>query len=236
MSGHSKWSNIKRKKEANDKVKGVAFSKLSRLITLAVIEGGGINDPNHNVKLRMAVEKARSFNMPKDNISRAIERGLGPDRNSLKEVVYEGFGPAKTVMLIQATSDNLNRTLSEIRTVLDRNGGKLGNSGSTAYMFKKCGLITFNKSDIHEEKVFDIAEKLSAFDIDNDSGRYYVFFPFENLGHIKNSLEGVVYESAEVDYKPQTLIEVNDEEMGRIENLVNKLEQLDDVHRVFVNV
>src|SRR4051812_30449460 len=120
MSGHSKWANIKRKKEANDKVKGAVFGKLSRLITIAVTEGGGLPDPENNVKLRFAVEKARSENMPKENIQKAIEKGSGPNIQELKEVVYEGFGPGGVALLIVTTTDNSNRTHAEIRNVLER--------------------------------------------------------------------------------------------------------------------
>ncbi len=121
MSGHSKWANIKRKKEANDKIKGNVFAKLSRVITLAVIEGGGIGDPQLNNKLRLAIEKAQASNMPKENIKRAIERGLGPQKDQLKEVIYEGFAPYGVSLLILATTDNPNRTLTELRTKLRKN-------------------------------------------------------------------------------------------------------------------
>jgi YebC/PmpR family DNA-binding regulatory protein len=236
MSGHSKWANIKRKKAANDKVKGNVFGKMSRIITLAVIEGGGMADPDNNVKLRIAIEKAKSFNMPKENIKRAIERGSGPDKANIKEIIYEGFGPGGVAMLMQATTDNPNRTLGEIRSIMDRHEGKLGNSGSVGYLFKKCALMTFKKDSIKEEEVWEVGDKLGAFDIQDDQERFYVYFPFENLGHIKDKLEGVIYESAEVDFKPQTIIEVDSEKLAKVENLASLLEDLDDVHKVFVNL
>lgn len=236
MSGHSKWSNIKRKKEANDKIKGNVFGKLSRLITIAVIEGGGMTDPDNNVKLRIAIEKAKSFNMPKENIKRAIEKGSGPDKSQLKEVIYEGFGPGGVAMMIHATTDNPNRTLGEIRSIMDRHFGKLGASHSVSYLFKKCAWMIFRKEAIKEEEVFEIGDKLEAFDIDSDETSFYVYFPFENLGHIKDRLGDAVYESAEVDFKPQTLIEIDSEKLVKLENLINLLEALDDVHKVFVNI
>src|SRR5690349_17049701 len=119
MSGHSKWSQIKRKKGVKDAQKGKIFSKLARLITLAVLEGGGITDPNANMKLRMAVEKAKKENMPKENMQRAIERGVSPGKDRLIEVFYEGFGPSGIALMIQATTDNTNRTLNEVRTILE---------------------------------------------------------------------------------------------------------------------
>src|SRR5438132_496161 len=130
MSGHSKWSKIKRQKEVTDKVKGAAFAKLSRIITLAVIEGGGIPDPVNNVRLRLSIEKAKALNMPKENITRAIEKGAGPHKLELKEVVYEAFAPHGISVIIVATTDNSNRTFAEIRTILERNGGKMGTQGS----------------------------------------------------------------------------------------------------------
>jgi YebC/PmpR family DNA-binding regulatory protein len=235
MSGHSKWANIKHKKGVNDKLKGNVFGKMSRLITLAVVEGGGV-DPDNNVKLRIAIEKAKSFNMPKDNISRAIERGVGPDKSNLKEVIYEGFGPGGVAMLLHATTDNPNRTLGEIRSIMERHLGKLGSSGSVGYLFRKCALMTFKKESIKEEETFAIGDKLGAFDIDSDQERFYIYFPFENLGHIKDKLQGVEYESAEVDFKPQTIIEVDSEKLTKIGELVGLLEDLDDVHKVFVNL
>ncbi len=236
MSGHSKWANIKRKKGVNDKIKGNVFGKMSRIITIAVLEGGGLTDPEHNVKLRIAIEKAKAFNMPKENIKRAIEKGIGPDKSTLKEVIYEGFGPGGVAMLMQATTDNPNRTLSEIRNLMERNNSKLGNSGSVGYLFKKCALMIFKKESIKEEDAFAVGDKLGAFDIDSDEDRFYVYFPFENLGHIKDRLEGVEYESAEVDFKPQSIIEVDSDKLAKIENLISVLEALDDVHKVFVNL
>lgn len=136
MAGHSKWAQIKRKKGIKDQEKGTVFTKLSKLITLAVAEGASVTDPDRNIKLRLAVEKAKAANMPKDTIDRAILKGSGPQKNLLKEVVYEGFGPEGTGFIVHATTDNSNRTISEVRNVFDRNGGKLGVSGSLQYLFK----------------------------------------------------------------------------------------------------
>jgi len=237
MSGHSKWANIKRKKEANDKVKGNVFGKMSRMITLSVIEGGGLTDPEHNVKLRLAIEKARQANMPKENIKRAIDKGTGPDRSLLKEIVYEGFASDGVALMMLTTTDNPNRTLTEIRNIMDRNGGKLGVSGSVSYLFKKCALIIFAKDQVAEEKVFEISDSLKAFDIDSDTTHFYVYFPFENLGHIRDLLTDIKYETAELDFKPQTLITISDKnKLDKIENLINSLEALDDVQKVFANL
>ena len=237
MSGHSKWANIKRKKEANDKVKGNVFGKMSKIITLAVLEGGGMTDPDHNVKLRLAIEKAKSANMPKENIQRAIEKGTGPDKSQLKEIIYEGFAPGGVSLIILTTSDNHNRTLTEVRNIMEKHEGKLGAAGAVGYLFKKCSLIIFSKQEVQEEAAFEAAEHLQAFDIDQDDTHFYVWFPYENLGHIKDKLGDIKYESAEVDFKPQSIIELNDPaKMQKVENLINLLEELDDVHKVFANL
>ena len=237
MSGHSKWANTKRQKMANDKVKGNTFSKLSRLITLSVIEGAGIKEPENNVRLRLAMEKAHAANMPKENINRAIERGAGPDRSLIREVIYEGFGPGGVALMIQTLSDNPNRTLSEIRIVMDKNQGKLASAGAVNYLFKKCALLIVKKEEASENQAFDIGEKLGAFDIDQDEGRFYIYFPYENLGHIKDKLGEIHYESAEIDFKPQNFIELTDpKKLDQLETLISNLEALDDVHKVFTNL
>jgi len=237
MSGHSKWANIKRKKQANDLVRGNLFSKLSRLITIAVLEGGGTTDPENNIRLRLAIEKAHISNMPKENISRAIERGIGPDKAQLKEIIYEVFAPSGIVIVILATTDNPNRTLSEIRNHLEKHEGKLGNQGSVLYLFKKCGKIIFKKSEATEKEVLSFVEMIKAFDIDEDDNHFTVYFSFESLGKIKDYLRGLKYEIAEVDYKPNSLIELKDKvKEQKILSLVESLEELDDVQKVFTNL
>lgn len=136
MAGHSKWAQIKRKKGIKDQEKGTVFTKLSKLISLAVSTGGGITNPDLNIKLRLAIDKAKTANMPKDTIERAIQKGAGPGKDSLKEMVYEGFGPEGTGFIVHATTDNSNRTYAEIRMAFDKNGGKLGVPGSLQYLFK----------------------------------------------------------------------------------------------------
>lgn len=236
MSGHSKWANIKRQKQAKDLVRGNIFSKLSRLITLAVIEGSGIIDPEHNVKLRLAIEKAKQLNMPKINIDRAVERGVGPGKDTLKELILEAFAPAGVALVILVTTDNINRTVSEVRNILEKYEGKLTNQGSADYLFQKCGLVIFNKGSTSEEEVFAFAQKTSALDIDSDKNHFFVFLPFENLGKIKDHLGRLKYEAAEIDYKPKAVIKVEDKTMAKkILSLVEILESLDDVQKVFAN-
>lgn len=236
MSGHNKWSKIKRGKEAKDQLRGNVFSKLSRLITLAVIQGGGITDPEHNFKLRLAVEKAKQLNMPKENIKRAIDRASGPDRSTLKEIIYEAFAPGGVGLIIEATTDNPNRTLAEIRNVLERHQGKLGSEGSVSYLFQKCGLQVFNKNQVKEEQVLEFAEKINAFDIEEDDQTFSVFFPFDHLGRATQCLGDIKAQPAQIDYKPKTLVTITDKTLGdKIIGLLEALENLDDVHRVFAN-
>lgn len=238
MSGHSKWANIKRKKEANDKIKGNLFGKISRLITLAVIEGGGLTDPNLNTKLRLAIEKAHSINMPKENIKRAIERASGQNKTQLREVIYEGFGPYGVSLLILTATDNPNRTLSELRVNLEKGGGKLAQPGAVSYQFKKCGLIVFNKKNIEQGKIFDLSEKIQGFDIDEDSERYYLNFPYEFIGQVKERIgDDFNYETIEVDFKPYIKVKIDDEKrVDEIFKLINFLESLDDVQKIFTNI
>ena len=235
MSGHSKWANIKRKKGLNDKIKANVFAKMSHLITISVLEGGGIIDPDNNVKLRLAIDKAKSVNMPKENIKRAIDKGFGPERMMIKEVLYEGFGPYGIFFLILATTDSPNRTSSDIRNMLEKNSGKLGTQGSVSYLFKKCAFVSLMKADVNEEAVFKIGEELQAFDIKDDESHFFVFFPFNNFGLLKAHLNNIKYDLAEIDYLPTTSVELDPDKEKKVIDLIEALESLDDVHRVYTN-
>ena len=236
MSGHSKWANIKRKKGVNDKIKANVFAKMSHLIRIAVIEGAGIIEPDNNVKLRLAIDKAKSANMPKENIKRAIEKGFGPNRIMLKEVIYEGFGPYGIFLLILSTTDNSNRTSSEIRNLLEKNSGKLGAQGSVSYLFKKCAFVSFQKTEVNEDAVFKIGEELKAFDINEDNSHFFVFFPFSNFGLLKAHLNNIKYELAEVDYLPTTPIVLDSDKEKRVLSIIEAIEDLEDVQRVYHNL
>ena len=250
MLGFALYNN----QETKDKQKGNVFSKLSRLITLTVVEGGGISDPENNIKLRLAVEKAKRFNLPKYNIDRAIEKGIGPDGLQLKALIFEAFAPGGISLIILATSDNVNRTLSEIRNVVESHGGKMGNKGSVMYLFKKCGLVTFKvgearyqtvpgdarystvPGETEEEAVLSFADKIGAFDIDEDEKYFYVYLPYESLRKVKEYLGGLRADSVEVDYKPNSLVEISDEKLvKKILDFIEALDNLDDVQRVFAN-
>lgn len=238
MSGHSKWANIKHQKQVNDLVRGNLFAKLSRLITLAVVEGGGIEEPENNVKLRLAIEKARDSNMPNENIKRAIDKGTGPNKIQIKEVIYEAFAPpnGSILLIIIATTDNSNRTTSEIRNILEKYNAKLGNQGSVLYLFHKCGLIVFNKSVVNEDNIFILSDSFKALDIDQDATHYYMYIPFEYMGRIKEITNNIPYVSAELDFKPQSVVPVSGEnESKKLLELIEALEAHDDIHKVFGN-
>lgn len=236
MSGHSKWSTIKRKKEVKDKEKAKIFSKMSRIVTLSVLEGGGITDPEKNVKLRLAVERAKAVNMPKENIKRAIEKGVGPDKDQLKEIVYEGFAPGGVNLIILVTTNNSNRSLTEVRNTIEKNNGKLGAPGSVMYLFKKCGMITFDKLQNSEESIFDFAQKINAFDMDDSGGEVVVYFPFEQMGRVAESIDGLIGTPPELDYKPDSVVSLkNPSEAEKVLKLVEAVEDLDDVTQVFAN-
>lgn len=235
MAGHSKWSKVKRQKQVTDKEKSKIFAKLSKLITMAVVEGGGIGDPDLNVKLRLAIEKAKQGNMPKDNIERAIEKAAGANKDVLKEVHYEAFAKHGIALLIVATTDNPTRTIAEIKMTLDRHGGKLGAQGSVSYLFEHCAMVTCNKLNNKEEAVFALAEKLAASDIDEDEHSYILYIPFQNAGKIKEHASEVSIASQEIEYKPVTTVEVPKEDESVIYTLIEALDNLDDVQSVYTN-
>ena len=228
MAGHSKWANIKRKKEANDKVRGALFAKVSRAITIAVIESGGQTDPEHNVRLRLAVENARAVNMAKDTIQRAIEKGAGGEGANLKEVRYEGFAPGGVSILVVAATDNPNRTMPLIRHAFESNGGKLGSPGAVAYLFEQCAQAIFSTSTHTMEDVFKLAESMNALDIEAEDEYITVYFPFSLLGTIKA-------DEVSIYYRPLSTVTVSPEIKTQVEQLIEALETLDDVQHVFAN-
>lgn len=236
MSGHSKWSKIKRQKSVNDTAKSRVFAKLSRMITLAVIDGGGMPDPDLNVKLRLAIEKAKLENLPKENIQRAIEKGSGPDKNVLKEVKYEAFGPAGTAILILATTDNANRTVSDIRNVLERNGGKIASLGAVSYLFQSVGVISLNNKEVSEEKILTLAEEINALDIEVDGEVTTMYVPYDQMGRIKDHVQGLNITGPEHIFKPDTTVQTDKQTEEKVIALIHALDELDDVHEVFTNL
>ena len=238
MSGHSKWANIKNKKAANDKAKGTLFAKISRILTLSVIEGGGITNPDTNFKLRLAIDKAHAANMPKENIQRAIEKGQGPESSQLKEVVYEAFGPHGAAYVIQCATDNPTRTHNEVKGVIEKRGGKMGSQGSVGYLFQKCVVMQFDLAAAPEDVIFDFSQALEAFDIDEAGDTITVYFPFDHFGRAKTALGDKLHPKLfDVEYRPLSPIEVSSEaEAKHIIELGEAIEELTDVHTVFSNL
>ncbi|MCR4264504.1 MAG: YebC/PmpR family DNA-binding transcriptional regulator [Candidatus Roizmanbacteria bacterium] len=241
MSGHSKWSTIKRQKGVEDKKRGQLFTKLARAITLAVREGGGVTDPGSNFKLRLAMDRAKQSNMPKENMQRAIDRGggKGSDGEQFQQIVYEGFGPEGVALIIETATDNKQRTSSQIKHVLDRSGGSLGSPGSVSYLFSEQGLIVVSKESMSEEDLFNLAVEAGASDVETEEDAYEIYTNRDDLHRVKAKLEESSAHIVEADliHRPTTTVSISqDQKAQKIIALVEELEELDDVQKVYVNV
>ena len=239
MSGHSKWSTIKHQKGAADAKRGVLFTKLSRDIALAVRDGGGV-DPDMNFKLRLALDRAKSNNMPQDSITRAIKRGSGEgsDGESLEQVTYEGYGPGGGAILLQAVTTNRNRTAAEVRSAFNRGGGNLGESGCVAWNFELRGVVTIDIDDEERaEELGLLAIDAGAEDIEVDEGVLEIYSPIESLQDVQKTIEseGVPLRSAEMSMVPKATIALDDREAEQTLRLLDALEDLDDVQKAFTN-
>lgn len=236
MSGHSKWSTIKRKKGAADAKRGKMFTRCIHEITTAVREGGG-GDPDANPRLRTAVDKAKAINMPNENIDRAIKRATGEIKGEERlELVYEGYGAGGAAVLVEVLTDNKNRTVSEIRHAFSRCGGTLGENGCVAWMFGKKGVVTIPKELIEEDALIEAALEAGASDISGDDETWEVTSDPSVLGELRCALEKLVkIESAEVTYIPTSTIQLSGKEAEQMIRLVEMLEDLDDVLNVVVN-
>jgi len=238
VSGHSKWSSIKHKKGAADAKRGQLFSKLSRAIIVAAKEGGG--DPAGNLALQNAIEKARSYSMPKDNIERAIAKGSGADAEaaSFETVVYEGYGPEGVAVLVEALTDNRNRTASEVRHAFTKYGGNLGTTGAVAWQFERRGVVLVSANGADEEELVMAAAEGGADDVELDGSSFVVTSAPESLSDVRQALEdgGFAVESVELAMVPKTTIAVSDESVARrIVKLVEGLEDTEDVQDVYAN-
>ena len=238
MSGHSKWSSIKHKKGAADAKRGKLFSKLSRAIIVAAKEGGP--DPGGNLALQNAIEKARSYSMPKDNIERAIARGSGAesDAQAFETVVYEGYGPEGVAVLVEAVTDNRNRTASEVRHAFTRHGGNLGTTGAVAWQFERRGVVVVAAGDADEDDLLLAAAEAGADDIELDGSSFVVTSAPEALAGVRQALADAGYdvESVELAMVPKSTVAVADERAARrIMNLVEGLEDTEDVQDVYAN-
>lgn len=237
MSGHSKWATIHRQKEINDSKKGAAFTKLSQAITVAVREGGG-GDPDSNFRLRLAMDRARQFNMPKENINRAIEKGIGGGEGAnFSEPMFEGFLPGGVAVLVETLTDNKLRTAQQVRDVVDKNGGNMAGQGSVSYLFSQMGEIrvtNYQLTDDDELKIID----LGIIDLEKEREGCVVYCDKDKLYNIRTAIEklGFAVTETELIMKPGVLVEVESvDSRQKIEAILDKLEALDDVTHVWTN-
>tara|TARA_Y100001935_G_C17299056_1_gene507976 strand:- start:1128 stop:1877 length:750 start_codon:yes stop_codon:yes gene_type:complete len=237
MAGHSKWANIKHKKAANDKKRGKLWSKLIKEVTVAAKQGGG--DLDSNPRLRLAVDKAKTGNMPNDTIERAIKRGAGgEEQGNYDEIRYEGYAPGGIAIIVDCLTDNRNRTASEVRHAFTKHGGNLGTDGSVSYMFQKRGVISFSPNT-SEEQIMEIALEVGVDDlILNDDKSIDLFTKPEDLQVIKDGFikSGQEPENAEISFEPDTLSKVNKDEAEKVLRMIDHLEDLDDVQEVYTNI
>ena len=236
MSGHSKWASIKHKKAIVDQRRGQHFTKLARAVTVAAREGGG--DPNGNPSLALAIQKARDASMPKDNIERAIAKGTGEgvDADQIESVVYEGYGPGGVALLIEALTDNRNRTSADIRHAFSKHGGNLGEPGSVSYLFDKAGVIVVDASRYDEDDLI-VAIDAGAEDIALDDDVYEILTEPSDLVAVRDALDqaGVEIESADVSQRPKSRVPVDESDAARLLKLIDMLEESDDVSAVHAN-
>jgi len=238
LSGHSKWSSIKHKKGAADAKRGQLFSKLSRAIIVAAKEGGG--DPANNLALQNAIEKARSYSMPKDNIDRAIAKGSGADADAdaFETIVYEGYGPEGVAVIVEALTDNRNRTAADVRHVFAKHGGNLGATGAVAWQFERRGVVLVDAEGVDEEELLLVAADGGAEDVQQDGSVFEVTSSPEELSAVRAALEaaGIAVDSADLQLVPKTTVAVDDEAKARqVMRLIDALEENEDVQDVYAN-
>ena len=235
MAGHSKWANIKHRKARQDAKRGKIYTKLIRELTVAAKAGGG--DPNDNPRLRLALDKANSENMPKYTINRAIERGTGAgEAGNLEEITYEGYGPGGVAVLVEAMTDNRNRTVADVRHAFTKFGGNLGTDGSVSYLFNKIGLAMIEKNQ-DEDAVMEILLDFDGEDLEDTGDNFLATVPFQNLSAFVEKLkeQGIEVENAEVTMKADTSVPV-DQEMGdKVLRILDFLDEVDDVQEVHSN-
>lgn len=237
MSGHSKWNNIKNKKGKEDARRGRIFTKMARYIMVAVREGGA--DPDYNPKLKAAIDKAKAENMPNDNIDRAIKKGAGDmDNAHFEEVLYEGYGPSGIAVMVKCLTDNRNRTAPEMRHAFDKNGGNLGQSGCVSYLFDLKGQIGIEDTGIDGDELMMQALELGAEDVETEDGGFMITTAPEDYATVRKGLEdaGYAFLISEVGYVPQTTTALeSDEDIAKMEKLLDALEDNDDVQEVTTN-
>ena len=235
MAGHSHWAGIKHKKGRADKERSKIFSKLSRELTVAAKLGD--KDPDMNPRLRTAIQAAKQANMPKDNISRAISKSESDQNKNYENLRYEGFGPFNTALIIETLTDNKNRSASSIRTVLQKSGGRLGETGSTKHMFHNYGVIHIEKNKISEEEVFNIAINSGAKDCSIVNGFHEIVTQKDDFYKIKTELEKKIdsFAYSAIEWRPQNNLNLDKDQSKKMIEVLNALEELDDVQNIFTN-
>lgn len=236
MSGHSKWSSIKHKKGAADAKRGKIFTKIIKEITVAARIGGG--DPNANPRLRQAIANGKQVNMPQDNVTRAIKKGTGElEGVHYEEISYEGYGPGGVAILIEAMTDNKNRTVGELRSLMGKNGGNIGENGCVAWIFEKIGLIVIDAADQDEDELMELVLEAGADDLLKEDDRFEIKTTVENFEAVRKALEdkGIEMEFAEITRLPSNTVEVNEKKGRQLLRLMDLLEDHEDVQKAYSN-
>lgn len=236
MSGHSKWATIKRKKAATDAARGKVFTKVIKEITISARDGGG--DPNGNPRLRLAIASAKACNMPQDNITRAIKKGTGElEGVHYEEITYEAYAPHGVAVMIECVTDNRNRTVAELRHLISKHNGNLGESGSVAWMFEKKGVVTLPKDNYSEDDVMEVILEAGADDLKTEDEFFEVITSIENFETVRKTLEDKKYkiESASLQQLAKNMVELDEKAAGDIMKFLEVLEDHDDVQNVFSN-
>ena len=237
MSGHSKWHNIRLRKGKQDAVRGKLFTKMAREIIVAAREGGG--NPDTNLALKLAVQKAREVSMPQDNIKRAIQRGTGEtgEATNFEEIIYEGYGPAGVAVMVSCLTDNRNRTVAELRNIFTKTGGNLGESGCVSWLFEKKGLVQISSDVAEEDAVILATLDAGAEDVQVDDDSYEVITAPESFEDVKNAIQEAEIEMAmsEISMIPQTNVKVDGKEAHQVLRLMEALEEYDDTQKVYSN-
>ncbi len=234
MAGHNKWSKIKRQKAATDAKKSKAWARITRDIMVAAREGGG--DPGMNAKLALAIEKAKSENMPKDNMERAIKRGTGEIAGAdYEEVSYEGYGPGGVAIFVETLTDNTNRTVADVRHLFSKHGGSMGQSGSVGYLFDRKGVIEIAVGDHDEMELFELVAEAGAEDLANEDDTFIVTMPVENFGAVQAALQGAGIEPEEANLTriPTTTVSLAPEDAKKVVKLLDLIEEHQDVQAVY---
>jgi YebC/PmpR family DNA-binding regulatory protein len=235
MAGHSQFKNIMHRKGKQDAIRSRLFSKLAREVTVAA--KSGLPDPEKNPRLRLAVQNARAENMPKDNIERAIKKAMGGDADTYEAIRYEGYGPGGVAIIVEALTDNRNRSASNVRSLFAKYGGNLGETGSVAFMFNRAGEITYKAQAGSADKVMEAAIDAGADDVQSDESGHVILCAFENIGEVTSGLTSRLGEAATVKvvWKPQTVTPVDEETAQSLMKLIDSLDEDDDVQNVFTN-